>query len=116
MTELLFWTSVTALTLLLEHIALFRKPWRLSRPQAYALGTGTITLGYTGWAWSIDMIGAAIGLWVIVAVSGSVVWFAYLIRNALTTMTETARLSGRAGRPRSPALDQSTIDHGQHRV
>lgn len=113
MTELLIASGITALLLLAEHIALWRRPWRLSRPQAYALGTATIATGYTGWAWAFGVPGAALALWMMIIVCGSVVWGAYYIRKALAGMTETARLSGRAGRPRTPSpLDQNIIDHG----
>ncbi len=110
MNELLIASGTTALLLLVQHIALWRKPWRMSRPQAYALGTGTIALGYTGWAWSFGIPGAALALWVMIVVCGAVVWGAYYVRAALAGLTETARLSGRAGRPRTPVLDQDYID------
>ena len=108
MTLLIIWSLVTALLLLAEHIALWRKPWRLTRPQAYSLGTATIALGYTGWAWSFGVLGAAIALWVVIIVSGIVVSGAYYVRRVLADLDRQAFKAGQVAGP----IDQQTIDKG----
>ena len=106
--ELLIMALLTALLLLVEHIALWVHPWRLSRPQAYALGTGTITAGYTGWAFWIGVPGAAVGLWVFVVICGMTITIAYYVRRVLADLDRRAFDAGQASAP----LQQSDIDRG----
>lgn len=91
------WGILAAAVLLLEHLLCWGRPWRLTRPQAYTVGTATLSLCFTGWALTTpDVTGeaAAIAWWIIAGTGGAVVSIAYWVRGRLAEVRERSREAG----------------------
>jgi len=74
--------AATAAGLAIEHIAFYgRRPMRLSRPVAYAIGTATIGAGFSGWAWRSQQYAALRAYWLIASAGGATVLALYAWRD-----------------------------------
>ena len=71
-----------AATLVAEHISLYSRPRRLSRPAAYAVGTATLGAWFTAWALRTGNHEAAVAFWSIASAGGAAVAACYLARDA----------------------------------
>jgi hypothetical protein len=75
--------ALAAGALAAEHMALWQKRWRLSRPAAYALGTATLSTAFIGWCVAEQEYRAATAWCVIAGMGGAVVTTAYYVRGRL---------------------------------
>jgi hypothetical protein len=95
-----------ALALAVQHLALYRHPWRLARPVAFMLGLATILLFLTFWAIWADQYGpvspllVALAAWIISGCGGSVVVVAYWWRSRLARWEADALDAGAAAMPK----------------
>lgn len=95
----------TAAVLAVEHVALYPRPLRLSRPLAFVLGTLTIGGGFSVWCWlnpQAPALVALVAFWVITGIGGLTVAVLYLLRVAdikmrLARVSTRALLEGRDG-------------------
>lgn len=111
MFELIICTIGSAATLLAEHAMLWRKPWRLSRPAAYSVGTATLAFWFFLWSIWIGFPVVGVGFLWLAGLSGIPVIVAYWFRSRLTRLNKNSRKAGRAGaRP----LRQEDIDRGRY--
>jgi hypothetical protein len=72
--------ALGAILLLAEHLALWRYRERLSKPQAYVIGTATCGAAITLVAGLLDDWRIAIVFWTVVGAGGATVAGAYLVR------------------------------------
>lgn len=112
MTELIICTIGCAVTLIAEHIGLWRHPWRLSPPITYIIGVLTLCFWFAIWAAWIGVLGAAVAFFFLAGGSGSCVILAYWLRSRLDILKQQSRKAGQASVPFSPYLRQEEIDHG----
>lgn len=94
---------IAGVAILATHALFWSKPWRLSRPQAYAVGLAEIGIVYTGWLLEVGQAAAAIGFWAIVVVAGFVDmaawWYRGRLANLLKTVDQEAFQAGIAAAP-----------------
>lgn len=109
MNELIICTLGCSATLLAEHAMLWRKPWRLSRPAAYSVGTATLAFWFLIWSVWIGFAVVGVGFLYLSVLSGIPVIIAYWVRGRLAQLNKHSRKAGRVGaRP----LRQEDIDGG----
>ncbi len=109
MFELAICTVGAAISLIAEHIGLWRLPWRLSRPASYVVGTATIACWWSVWCLRIDQPLFAVAFWVLLIGAGSPVVLAYWLRGVLAKHDEAAYTAGKHSRV---PLTQEKSDRG----
>lgn len=113
------WVIAGALLLLL-HVGMWDKPWRLKEPYTYIVGVATLMCGWI--AWGITATGPitpidAVANLIAVSASGSVIAIAYYVRDRLDKRDARAQAQGELlGRARSirTHLTQEMIDRGEN--
>jgi hypothetical protein len=83
--------------LLLEHAALWRPPFRLSRPASYAVGSTTLGLAFSLWALrhhQAPAYQAMLAWWCIASSGGATVAGAYYVRHILGQIDQQALSAG----------------------
>lgn len=89
------WMGLAAAAVLLAgHVALWARPWRLSRPAAYSVGLSIIGVAFTLWAASWGLEAAAVGFWIIAGIGGAAVIAAWWWRAVLQQIRDTSFLRG----------------------
>lgn len=90
---------ITAGALLVEHLTLWRKPWRLKRAEAYILGTFTLGCGFSLWGFKHRTYQAIAAWWMITALGGLMVIIAHWLRAALDRLDARAFQAGQIAAP-----------------
>lgn len=87
--------TLAAGALVVEHLAFWERPWRLSRPASYGLGTATLGLVFTWWARRNRAEESALAWWIIAGLGGSAVVTAHWFRRSLSELDARALAAGR---------------------
>lgn len=72
------------------HLLLWRKDWRLTRPQAYTVGVSIIGIVLTIWALLMDNPESIIAFWAITGIAGAADIVAWWIRGRLDQIVDGA--------------------------
>ena len=83
-----------ALLTLSTHLLLWKRPWRLTRTQAYMVGTAQIGLVVTVWALITNHPEAALAFWGIAGCAGSADLSAWWFRRRLARVVDAATEDG----------------------
>ena len=111
MTELGICTATCGITLIAEHIGLWRMPWRLNRPASYVVGTATIAAWWSVWCLWIGAALFAVALWVLLIGSGVWIVIAYWLRGVLAKKDDAAFNAGSLSRT---PITQETADRKRY--
>lgn len=90
-------TVLTGLALFAEHVALWERPWRLTRPAAYVVGVTTLLLGSGVWAWQQSRLGpidpwlATFAFAIISGGSGLGILIAYWVRGVRSVIERNGK-------------------------
>lgn len=109
MLELAICTAGAAISLIAEHIGLWRLPWRLSRPASYVVGTATIASWWSVWCVWAGFVLFAVAFWAMLIGSGVWIVLAYWLRSVLAKQDDAAFTAGSFSRQ---PLTQEKIDRG----
>lgn len=83
-----------AVLIIAIHGLLWHRHWRLSRPQAYTVGTACIGIVLTIWALLLNQPETIIGFWAIAGLAGSADLVAWWIRSRLQRIETEAEAAG----------------------
>ncbi len=97
--SLLLVALITAALIIIEHIALWHAPWRLSPPASYIVGTATSGVGMVLWGLAANQIDAALAFWIIAGAAGMADVGAYWVRGRLAALDRRAYRAGQVAGP-----------------
>ena len=83
-----------ALLITATHLLLWRKPWRLTRVQAYAVGTAEIGIVLTIWALVVGHPESVIGFWSVAGCAGAADVISWWFRRRLARVVDAATEDG----------------------
>ncbi len=119
MIELLLCIIGCSLMLIVEHIGLWDRPWRLSPPASYSIGTLTLAFWFAIFCWLVspEYIFFAVAFLLLAGGSGAFIILAYWLRGRMDILKQRSRNAGRAERSIAPfsPYTQDIIDRGGKR-